>query len=325
MPPIVELGGITVQSIDQRILELAASTDHVVTRAQLIGAGISSASIARRVGATLVPLATGLYAVGRSGRRQLLRASTMSIEGAALADLTAAELHGLPAPRSATIALVAERGEARAVPDGVGLRLTRHLPPCDITTIDGLSVTTVERTICDLGRLLPVRRVQQLIELAITDRRASRGTFSACARSFCRSGRAGSAVIRLLTAELLDETPLPASELERRGQALFTGRGLEGHLLHFVPPWSDGVVGAVDFAWEVERLIVELDGRRWHAVTTAQERDRRRDRLAVAHGWVVLRFGWQEIVERPNQVANEVRWMLRTRRPDLSVTDGNQK
>lgn len=132
-------------------------------------------------------------------------------------------------------------------------------------------------------------------------------------------------MIRMLSHELLDEEPIPASELERRGHQLFRRGGLGEFSMHFVPPWSDGVRGVVDFAWENERVIVELDGRRWHAVTKAQEEDRRRDRVAAAKGWVVLRFGWQELVERPHQVLSELRFMLdqrrRMRTTNPSVTD----
>ena len=113
---------------------------------------------------------------------------------------------------------------------------------------------------------------------------------------------------------MLDETPIPASMLEKEGQRLFAAPGTELFDMHHVPPWSDGVVGIVDFAWEHERVIVELDGRRWHATSKAMQSDRRRDRQAASHHWLVLRFGWQEVTERPTQVAQEVRWMLQRRR-----------
>lgn len=303
------------RSIDRRILNIAAATDHVVTRSQLLEAGISSASISRRVGETLDPMASGVYAVGRTGHRQLLRASTMSVAGSALADLTAAEELSLPAPRSSSVTVVARRGEARAVPDGVVLRLSRHLPDEDIEIVDGIRSTSVERTVCDLGRILHAHRLQRLIEQLITDRRMSSRSFVACASAFCRRGRTGSAVVRLLRSELVEDQPVPASELERRGMRLLADAGITGAVLHFVPPWSDGTTGVVDLGWEPQRVIVELDGRRWHATTASQQNDRRRDRVANAHGWLVLRFGWQEVVERPEQVGREIRWLLKSRKP----------
>ena len=79
----------------------------------------------------------------------------------------------------------------------------------------------------------------------------------------------------------------------------------------YINQYEDGFRGLVDVAWPAKKLIVELDGRRWHAVSEAQQNDRRRDRQANAHGWLVLRFGWEEIVERPTEVVAQLRTFLR--------------
>ncbi len=301
--------------VDQLITALAAEHDFVLTRRQLLDAGVSASAITRRVGHSLMPFANGVFTLGKptSGRR-MLRASLAAVAESAMADESAALCHGLPIRDSRTLAIVAPKGHVATLPSEVRLRATRHLPDEDVTTTETLRVTTVERTICDLARILPPHKTQHLIEWAITERLMTARSFVACARSFCRRGRAGSAVVRLLSHELLDETPIPASMLEKEGQRLFAAPGTELFDMHHVPPWSDGVVGIVDFAWEHERVIVELDGRRWHATSKAMQSDRRRDRQAASHHWLVLRFGWQEVTERPTQVAQEVRWMLQRRR-----------
>ncbi len=310
-------------AVDQRILEEAAATDLVVSRQQLIDAGVSPASIARRVDRTLTPVASGVYIIGQPSGRKLLRAALLAVNGSVVADHAAAHLLDLPVRRRTDRqpAVVALKGAAGHPPIGVQVRHTRHLPSCDTTMADGLPSTTVERTICDFGRLVHVAKVQHLVEWAITERKMSSQSFSACARSFCRRGREGSAVIRLLRHELLDDGLVPASVLEREAKGLFDRAGLSGYEMHFVPPWSDGVTGTVDFAWVNEHVIVELDGRRWHSVTKAQQTDRQRDRTANARGWTVLRFGWQEVMERPSQVGGEIRSFLRRA---ASVQDRSQ-
>lgn len=95
--------------------------------------------------------------------------------------------------------------------------------------------------------------------------------------------------------------------------ALLREAGLGGWVSQYQPPWYDGVRGIVDLAWPRLGLVVELDGRRWHATTQAQADDRRRDRAATAHGWLVLRFGWQEVVHRPATVVDECRSVLTAR------------
>lgn len=312
-------------AVDQRILERAATTDFVVSRQQLIDAGVSPASIARRVDRTLTPVASGVYIIGQPSDRKLLRAALLAVNGSVVADDAAAHLLDLPVrPKAGRLpAVVALKGAAGQPPKDVQVRHTRHLPSCDTTTADGLLCTTVERTICDLGRLLHVAKLQHLIEWAITERKMSSQSFAGCARSFCRRGREGSRVIRLLQHELLDDGLVPASVLERKARSLFDRSELGGYEMHFVPPWANGVTGTVDFAWVEEQVVVELDGRRWHSVTKAQQTDRQRDRTANANGWTVLRFGWQEVMERPSQVGGEIRWFLR--RHARSVQDRSQK
>lgn len=55
------------------------------------------------------------------------------------------------------------------------------------------------------------------------------------------------------------------------------------------------------------RLVVECDGRQFHAVTKDQvERDKRRDRYCVARGIYVMRFTGSEITRDPRGCAAEV-------------------
>jgi very-short-patch-repair endonuclease len=42
--------------------------------------------------------------------------------------------------------------------------------------------------------------------------------------------------------------------------------------------------------------------------------DRRRDREAAAHGWVLLRFTWDDILDRPYEIVSSVKNLLRDRR-----------
>ena len=42
---------------------------------------------------------------------------------------------------------------------------------------------------------------------------------------------------------------------------------------------------------------MEVDGRAFHAYSEAFERDRRRDQVLAAAGFVVIRVTWQQLVE----------------------------
>ncbi len=55
----------------------------------------------------------------------------------------------------------------------------------------------------------------------------------------------------------------------------------------------------LDFLWPEQRLVVEVDGRRFHGHRAAFERDRRRDATLVAAGYRVIRVTWRQITEEP--------------------------
>ena len=67
-------------------------------------------------------------------------------------------------------------------------------------------------------------------------------------------------------------------------EELLGGVGITSLLRQFRPPWFDGVRGTVDFADPAARVILEVDGRSWHATSQAMADDRRRDRVAAGHG-----------------------------------------
>jgi len=73
----------------------------------------------------------------------------------------------------------------------------------------------------------------------------------------------------------------------------------------------DATVDAYIHAWG---LIVEGDGRRWHTRRADMARDRLRDNEAVAHGYVVLRFLYEELRDNPVQVIDTILRTGRTRR-----------
>lgn len=67
----------------------------------------------------------------------------------------------------------------------------------------------------------------------------------------------------------------------------------------------------VDALWKRERLVVELDGRRFHGDAFALEADSRKTRDLHSLGYRVLRFTWLDVTERPEWVAARIREALR--------------
>jgi very-short-patch-repair endonuclease len=58
----------------------------------------------------------------------------------------------------------------------------------------------------------------------------------------------------------------------------------------------------VDFFWPAARLVVEIDGFRYHASRLSFEADRRRDADLAARGYRVVRVTWTQIERRSGEL-----------------------
>lgn len=77
--------------------------------------------------------------------------------------------------------------------------------------------------------------------------------------------------------------------------------------------WVDGV-GHVDLLVQ-EWLVVETDGFAFHSSRSSYREDRRRDDELVRRGYAVLRFTWEDVVQRPAWLVGVVRDVLDRGRP----------
>ncbi|MGH2699349.1 MAG: DUF559 domain-containing protein [Actinomycetota bacterium] len=66
-------------------------------------------------------------------------------------------------------------------------------------------------------------------------------------------------------------------------------------------PKCNSVIARVEsiFFYREANLVIEVDGRKWHAGRLPETRDRQRDHALVLEGKRVLRFTWEDVVHRP--------------------------
>lgn len=161
-----------------------------------------------------------------------------------------------------------------------GVEAHRSVIPADErTTIAGIPVTTVARTLLDLAAVESGHRVQRALNEA---ERRGLGDNPSLTDLLHRYGpRRGSAKLRRLT--VTDE--LTRSELERRFL-----RFLDDHNLP--RPQTNALVEGyeVDAYWPEHNLVVELDGFAFHSTRRAFDTDRERDRILQAAGHRVVRI-----------------------------------
>lgn len=254
--------------VDRRIARLGERNKRVVSTRQLRVLGLDSAAVRRRVqDGQLTRLHTGVYLVGpgrptREGR--WLAAVVALLPDAYLGYRSGGVLHNLGVSEGKdTDVITMRKCKSR---QGIRVHWTRALHPDDVTEIDGIPCTNLERTLVDLADILPLHRLERA--LARAERRQGVDHAKLALATRRANGRHGYG--RLL--ELVDYDPMPAAEAKE---------GLEEDFLELVsaaglPPYSRNVTVAgeeVDAFWPGANLAVELQSYTWHTDRLAFERD----------------------------------------------------
>jgi very-short-patch-repair endonuclease len=277
----------------------------VVSRGQLYDLGYSRGSITRRVEKQqLHRLYRAVYAVGHT--RLAIQGRWMAAvlacgRGAVLSYRDAAALHDLRRIGSGKFDVTAP---SRHNLPGIRCHYARELHPDDITVVDSIPVTSVGRTYLDLAEVLNHAR---LIDVLEDGQRQSKLDVSAIRAVIARNGgRHGITPLQDAVSELTDEPPLLQSELERAFRHLVRTYHLPE------PQFNVYVEGElVDVVWPEQRLIVEVDGWRWHSGRKAFGNDRRRDRKLLRAHWRPVRFTYDQVMLDQAGVAAEISELLR--------------
>ena len=297
---------MTKRDVDQAVAGLASRQHNLFTRPQVLALGASSSMVDRRTAAGVwVVEANGVY--GHAGavqtwQRRLMLAHLDLGPASVVSHRSAAALLGLPDARPGTPELTVPPGGGRSP------RWRIHecdVPPRDRIMTQGIPVTTVTRTVLDLAVLYDRRRLQRLIEDLLLTNRLQLESFTARALGNRRPGRRGSAVLAGIVEDLGPGYVPPASELEALLFEVLRAGGLPPPVRQYPLPSISGH-GRVDGSYPPARLLLEVDGRRWHARVADFERDRRRDIEAGLLGWKLVRFVWGDLVREPAWVCDVV-------------------
>jgi predicted transcriptional regulator of viral defense system len=289
---------------ERALAELLEDQHGVVSRRQLFELGIGRRSIARRLHKRQLRIVhSGVYANGAmrlQPRGRWMAAVLACGEGALLSHWSAAALWRVAKERGPTPHVTAPRN--RHVRARLVMHRVRVLPAAERSVRDRIPVTSLARTLLDLASIADEGAVAWAAEEAD---RLGLLSLQALDQVLDRHrGRPGTRRLRRVVAAHHEPTPT-RSELERLFTCLIADAGLA------MPATGALVEGhEVDAFWPRERLVVELDGWRFHKTRAAFERDRERDvRLRIA-GYEVLRFTYRQIRDQPAETASAVRVLL---------------
>lgn len=285
-----------------RILAFIARTSHgVVTREELLEAGITAAQIrGRQRDGSLIRVHAGVYRVGHeapSTEATYMAAVKACGPGALLSGRAAAHLHRVVRGKPPTAEVNCTRD--RRVPE-VRTHWIRSALGLDATAHRGIPITTVPRTLVDLAAVLPPPALARAVHEASVIHRVEPGQVEAVLAR--RHNWPGS---RELRAVLWGEVPITLSRLESR----FSERLSASHLPQ--PVFNERIDGrVVDCRWPDQRLTVELDGYRYHHTRQAWELDRRREREARARGDEFRRYSYGDVFEEPRPMLADLERLL---------------
>ncbi len=291
---------------EERVMALAASQHGVVSRAQLLRAGLSSAAIGRRMQSRRFrPLHSGVYLIGpfEAPHAAEMAAVLAGGTGALLSHLSGAVLLGVrprperPGPLDVSVFRSAHAGRA-----GIRLHHVKALAEDERAVAEGIPVTSPGRTLVDIAALLGRREIEQSVAVA---ERQKLITSDELARLPARyRGRPGMAALRDVLGDL-DGPAFTRSGAEERLQDLVrVGHLARPHLNVAIGPYE------VDGLWPREGVAIEIDGWQHHSSRARFEGDRRKDAWLRARGIEVIRVSWRRLTREPTAVAVEIGQIL---------------
>jgi very-short-patch-repair endonuclease len=289
---------------------MLASRQHGhVTRAQLHDLGVADGAISYRLKTgRLHRLFPGVYAVGHPRRSPVDRAAAAVLAcgpAAVLSHSSAAALWGF-ARRWQEPLEVTVTGDRR--PKRIRVHRSQVLLRRDRTRQLGIAVTSPARTVLDYAPRLTDDGLARVVDDALRGPLNRDALAEVVGRSPTHPGAA-----RLVPFAV--ETAAPTRSQFERGFKAFARRfRLPRYELNV------SVCGReVDVLFRAERVIVELDGYRFHGGRAAFERDRNEDVEALLHGFITVRITWPRMTLTPAREGQRLQEILRRRRRELGL------
>jgi hypothetical protein len=232
-----------------------------------------------------------------------VHAATLARDGAVASHRAGAWLHRLEGVDNPPVEIMVSRARLARVP-GVVVHGTSQLAPIDLTRVSGVPVTTIARTLCDLGAVVDAERLERALDSAL------RGglPLAQLRETLARLDRPGPSGVRAL-ARVLDlphrRNDVPATTFERLMRAVL--------LAPLLPPIEPEyrlrdargrIVARFDVAFPAVRVGVEAHSDAWHFGARRGERDRRRDRAVAELSWETVYLSWAEVNDPDEAVAS---------------------
>ena len=311
-----------MSTVDPEIVRIAGRRLHLVTDDEIQRLGLSERAIRERIDARrLHRVATGVLSThpGPYDVSQRELAICLSVPDAALSHASAAAYWRIRRAPKDRVEITVPKGlrvsDRRAV-----VHYSSHLPGHHVVELlDGLRVTSVARTVFDLGGVLDEQGHLSIIEDVRNKRLCTDAELGEIYGDLCGRGRRGSAAWARVSA-LVERVGRPAmSELELTLQNGLIAAGLPPAVQQHPVELPNGRLAFLDLAYLGPRLDIEIDHTTWHSTVSAVEHDKARDLGLAVLGWERLRFTDQDVERRLPMCVATVRAVRDLRRSSTSA------
>jgi very-short-patch-repair endonuclease len=312
VPPPVYTAWMKDIDIDGKIASLAEYQHALVTGSQAIELGLTKEQRKLRVArGRLIPCDHDVFRIGGAPVTwyQRVLASCLAADGVA-SHRTAAMLLGLGLwPADVVELTIAPNRRYRS--DVAKVHRSIDDPHLDAHTVEGIPVTSVRRTLLDLGAVVPQDRLEKCVERALFRGMTSAGALWAYIDEVGRQGRRGVQPLRAVL-ELRGRVPAAESDLETEMLQLLRRAGLPE------PVRQHEVVVAsrrfrIDLAYPDLKIAIEIDGDEPHFGASKTDADTTRDGLLQLDHWLTQHFTRRHIRHDEHASAQRVRLAIKAR------------
>ncbi len=183
---------------------------------------------------------------------------------------------------------------------------TKALDERDITVVDGIRVTTIERTLLDLGAVRHPLTVERALETALRKELTTLPDLRSTLLRRGRRGRNGAGVLRVLLDQRDPDRRITESTMELRMLQVLRANGLPEPVTQYEIRDLGRFVARVDAAYPDVKIALEYESFEWHSADKAIIRDNMRRNAVVGAGWAPIAVTWADLCSGGQRVCDEI-------------------
>jgi hypothetical protein len=303
---------------DGAIAKVAATQYGTFTRTQARTEGLSDRQLRLRLEKGRIErLSLHVFRIAGcppSWRQRLMAACLAAGDGAAASHRSAGALHRYDGHPPGIVEITVPQGRRDFRMPGVIVHSSAYWGDEDRTIVDGIPVSTPERTLCTLGAVATDAQVESALDSAERDHTVRRSDVTEVHADVRERGRTGVAAIGRILERRAELAGIPHSVLERKMLNLLEAHGLPLPACQVPIRRPDGKLAIIDFFYDDLALGMEVDGNIAHATPTQRSADNARANDIELRDIRLIRFTYEQVIHEPDMVAATVRAHLKARR-----------